>query len=622
MSAEHDAAAVTYLPGTWVAMAGDGGWALIDVEPFDPVVSSLWEFLRTDGRGIGLESLATVVTRDGRGGFGFVTRTEYGISVALAGEVVAVLAVGDERPDPDSPAHGLGEALPDDLALGRGAAAVPEGGSPVTLRCPPAVRWAVFTLAHLPRDLQLCASEAAGPIELPLAAGIVPASRLSIRWAAGGALGGADTTALDVSEPAGSGASPAEASPAGSAEIEGRDVSEASTAPKAERGRATARATGADAGPATPFAGTEHRGGVMPAPLAIASDAPSDAGETTRYDYLFGDTVMRTVEEAAVRAVESDAMLTGSPSDEKPASATRAIERLLDTMPADLPPADREPTDERSKAIAQAAASSSSGPSQPLPAPPLLADAPREPSLGLATLSPSTTPPPAPSPTVPPPQQRPPLEQAANSGMIEAVPWAAPLRRATSGGDDVGQEPDLELTVTRAPGMTNVAPMGGSASRPPILGPTVQAVYCLRSHPNPVQQERCRICGGEIEDRTPVTISRPVLGILRLPGGDPIVLDRSAIIGREPTPGRLVDGETAHAVKVPRSETEISRMHLEVRLEGWHVLVTDLNSVNGTTIARPGAAPERLRPNEPTLIEPGTSLTLADQFTIVFEGAP
>jgi len=205
--------------------------------------------------------------------------------------------------------------------------------------------------------------------------------------------------------------------------------------------------------------------------------------------------------------------------------------------------------------------------------------------------------------------------------MIEAVPWAAPLRRATSGGDDVTQEPDLELTVTRAPRMTNVAPVGGSASRPPILGPSVQAVHCLRSHPNPVQQERCRICGGEIEDRTPVTIPRPVLGVLRLPGGDPIVLDRSAIIGREPEPGRLVDGETAHAVKVPRSEKEISRTHLEVRLEGWHVLVTDLNSANGTTITRPGAAAERLRPNEPTLVEPGTSLTLSDQFTIVFEGA-
>jgi hypothetical protein len=58
---------------------------------------------------------------------------------------------------------------------------------------------------------------------------------------------------------------------------------------------------------------------------------------------------------------------------------------------------------------------------------------------------------------------------------------------------------------------------------------------------------------------------------------------------------------------------------VEICLDDWHVLVTDLNSMNGTVITRPGRDPERLRPDQPTMIEPGTTIALADDLTVTFE---
>jgi pSer/pThr/pTyr-binding forkhead associated (FHA) protein len=101
--------------------------------------------------------------------------------------------------------------------------------------------------------------------------------------------------------------------------------------------------------------------------------------------------------------------------------------------------------------------------------------------------------------------------------------------------------------------------------------------------------------------------------------GDLVTLDRGVVLGRSPDADRLVHGERPHVVKLPSPGQDISRTHLEVSLEDWHVLVTDLNSTNGTLITRPGQEPERLRPDQPTMIEPGTVVSLADELSFTFE---
>jgi pSer/pThr/pTyr-binding forkhead associated (FHA) protein len=64
---------------------------------------------------------------------------------------------------------------------------------------------------------------------------------------------------------------------------------------------------------------------------------------------------------------------------------------------------------------------------------------------------------------------------------------------------------------------------------------------------------------------------------------------------------------------------DISRSHLEVSLDEWHVLVTDLKSTNGTVVTLPGRSPERLRPGQALMIEPGTVVTLADEVHFTYE---
>jgi pSer/pThr/pTyr-binding forkhead associated (FHA) protein len=72
-------------------------------------------------------------------------------------------------------------------------------------------------------------------------------------------------------------------------------------------------------------------------------------------------------------------------------------------------------------------------------------------------------------------------------------------------------------------------------------------------------------------------------------------------------------------ISVASPDQDISRSHLEVRLDGWHVLIVDLHSTNGTVVTAPGQAPERLRGGEEVPIAPGTLVSLADDLTFVYE---
>ncbi|MBN9180984.1 MAG: FHA domain-containing protein, partial [Microbacterium sp.] len=67
-------------------------------------------------------------------------------------------------------------------------------------------------------------------------------------------------------------------------------------------------------------------------------------------------------------------------------------------------------------------------------------------------------------------------------------------------------------------------------------------------------------------------------------------------------------------------EQDISRSHIEVRVEGDSILVTDLNTTNGTTLRRLGTDPVRIHPGERTVVVPGDVLDLGDGVTVTVEG--
>ncbi|KQX61893.1 FHA domain-containing protein [Angustibacter sp. Root456] len=157
----------------------------------------------------------------------------------------------------------------------------------------------------------------------------------------------------------------------------------------------------------------------------------------------------------------------------------------------------------------------------------------------------------------------------------------------------------------------------------PVTGPEVLAVLCPAGHPSPAHATRCRVCGRDVPAQTPYRTPRPPLGVLTLSTGDVVTLDRGVLLGRAPTlAGNVSLGDRPHVVKVASPDKDISRNHAQFALEGWHVLVSDLGSTNGTTVQLPGQDPVRLRPGDQQPIEPGTVVVLADEVSLVYEVTP
>jgi hypothetical protein len=204
-------------------------------------------------------------------------------------------------------------------------------------------------------------------------------------------------------------------------------------------------------------------------------------------------------------------------------------------------------------------------------------------------------------------------------GLIDAVEWGPGLGAAP---DPSAGGVDDEFTVKRAevPAPAEAEPVAPAVAPPDLIGPMVPALICPAGHVNSPSEADCRRCGATLPNDA-VVAPRPVLGVLRLSTGAVVTLDRGVVMGRSPrTDFAGAAGEQRpHVVTLPSADGDISRTHLRVTLNGWHVLVTDLNSTNGTLVALPGRDPEQLRPGEPVPIKPGTVVTLADGIDFRYE---
>jgi FHA domain len=209
----------------------------------------------------------------------------------------------------------------------------------------------------------------------------------------------------------------------------------------------------------------------------------------------------------------------------------------------------------------------------------------------------------------------------AQGGLIDVPPWlAGPGGPAAGAGmpQREGGPDEPGSTVKRA----ELADVVARTTPPDRIGPVVPALICPGGHVNPPSGGACRRCGAPLPHDA-VLVPRPVLGVLRLSLGDVIALDRGVVMGRSPrTDFAGLDGEERpHVVKLPSADGDISRTHLRITLDGWHVLVTDLNSTNGTVLTLPGHGPQQLRPGEPVPMQPGTVVTLAEGIDFRYEVA-
>lgn len=117
----------------------------------------------------------------------------------------------------------------------------------------------------------------------------------------------------------------------------------------------------------------------------------------------------------------------------------------------------------------------------------------------------------------------------------------------------------------------------------------------------------------------PAPAPAPLPARLVLSTGLVVALDRAVLLGRAPQVARVTNRELPRLVTVPSPNQDISRTHAEVRVEGEHVVVTDLDSTNGVHVSRPGEGVRRLHPGEPSVVGTDEVVDLGDGVTFTVE---
>ncbi|MFJ6456489.1 hypothetical protein [Paenarthrobacter sp. NPDC091669] len=394
-------------------------------------------------------------------------------------------------------------------------------------------------------------------------------------------------------------------------------------------GAAQASVGSASAGE-SPAAGESSQPGALPHPDNLQGPETSDdAGEaaaeepavhtsttdplmptlenTTNYDHLWDKTVMRNIEDAAVR-VEEDSDDHDAPASKTPdAPEARTPETPVEQLPAPEPAA-RESVEQPSSAPQGSGLIDSvpwlrSSPATPeaASAPPGLSSTPAVPSIGSV---PSTGAGPSQPGTDPAPQ------------LPGAWPSAPPAGVVDEDSDHDGQ---TIMKSSLAAGNEDAAEPASAAPEAAVAhGPSVLARVCSQGHANPPTYPQCSVCGTALSGDAQ-QVQRPRLGRMRLSTGELIDLDQSLIIGRQPSVSRVQGGTMPRLVQVESPGGDISRSHVEVRLEGWHVMLCDLKATNGTVLIREGQAPRRLAQNEMAILLDGDIAELGDDISLRFE---
>lgn len=219
-------------------------------------------------------------------------------------------------------------------------------------------------------------------------------------------------------------------------------------------------------------------------------------------------------------------------------------------------------------------------------------------------------------------EQVPVVGTAGDGSLIDSVPVVPSASRPSAAPASPPPGDHDGLTISAA-SLRQLRQDEQSADRstqtPSASMPVVHAITCASGHPNPPQSGTCRVCGSPLAFQEPITVPRPPLGVLVFAGGHEVTLDRYVLIGRSPAVERVAPGDLPHLVKLHSPDKDVSRNHVEIRLEGWHVLVVDLQSTNGTVVQLPGRPPERVHPLEPYAIVPGTVVTVGDEQSFVYE---
>ncbi|WP_350003732.1 FHA domain-containing protein [Pseudarthrobacter sp. WHRI 8279] len=436
--------------------------------------------------------------------------------------------------------------------------------------------------------------------------------------------------------PAGDGQLEAEESGA-QAENDGATVDPANSGAENKRGHEPSSGSpAADPLPAEALAEVhqaefQQAGSVPVEPAVPAEAAPPASDHTSSYDHLWERTVVRSIEDAAVRD-DADAEIDGTPDAGAEAGEQAAApvpgqpEEQELPMPAaaagaDAPAAPPVPPGTSAFAAPRPAAGvlidsvpwKKAGGNAEGSAPQVHVPQGTTPQANVPHASAEPRPAPAPAGVLP-------SAAGAPSSAAGGVAPAAAVQHPHPGGAVFDADHDGQTVMK-----SSLASSAGQPARPvaedPAAGPTVLARVCSQGHANPPTRAQCTACGaGLLPDA--VQVARPRLGRVRVSTGELLDLDQSLVIGRQPSVSRVQGGVMPRLVQVPSPEGDISRSHVEVRLEGWHVMLCDLKATNGTVLVREGQSPRRLAQNEMAILLDGDIAELGDNISLRFEEIP
>ncbi|MGT2424730.1 FHA domain-containing protein [Amnibacterium kyonggiense] len=113
----------------------------------------------------------------------------------------------------------------------------------------------------------------------------------------------------------------------------------------------------------------------------------------------------------------------------------------------------------------------------------------------------------------------------------------------------------------------------------------------------------------------PATAPTPETGTaaaFRLGDREPERVDAPVYVGRQPRSPRITGGILPRLVRVDSPSREVSATHIELRPTNQGLVLTDLESTNGTVVRQPGTGVRRLESGESLPVVPGTLIDIGD----------
>jgi len=89
-------------------------------------------------------------------------------------------------------------------------------------------------------------------------------------------------------------------------------------------------------------------------------------------------------------------------------------------------------------------------------------------------------------------------------------------------------------------------------------------------------------------------------------------VDAPVYVGRQPRSPRVTGGILPRLVRVESPSREVSATHIELRPTDLGLVLTDLESTNGTVVRQPGTGVRRLESGESLPVVPGTLIDIGD----------